>query len=187
MSQEKNVSRRNFLKKTAAGALLIAGGTTLGYTVVNGLTAKREMKAKPVSDSNDGTIVELGALQDLSEGPYPIKIQYKTTLKDGWVKNPTEGIVYVTKQDGSDNLVILSSICTHLGCTVPFATEQDKQLTGNAELFFYCPCHQGQYDSLGNQIGGPPPRPLDIFEPIIKEDKVYIHILKPVKRQKPTI
>jgi menaquinol-cytochrome c reductase iron-sulfur subunit len=51
------------------------------------------------------------------------------------------------------------------------------------DISFYCPCHGGQYDELGNNIAGPPPRPLDIFEPVIKEGNVYISILSPVERK----
>ncbi|UPG66278.1 Rieske 2Fe-2S domain-containing protein (plasmid) [Metabacillus endolithicus] len=46
----------------------------------------------------------------------------------------------------------------------------------------FCPCHGGKYDEFGINIGGPPPRPLDIFEPIIQDGNVYIPILNAKER-----
>lgn len=66
----------------------------------------------------------------------------------------------------------------HLGCSAGYADEQQK-----AEgMTFYCPCHGGEYDELGNNIGGPPPRPLDVFQPVIKDGNVYISVLSPIER-----
>jgi menaquinol-cytochrome c reductase iron-sulfur subunit len=59
----------------------------------------------------------------------------------------------------------MAPICTHLDCTVPHASEKDKK--ENKELAFKCPCHMGLYNEQGINIGDPPPRQLDIFEPFI--------------------
>jgi len=47
----------------------------------------------------------------------------------------------------------ISSTCTHLGCTVSQSKEG-----------FACPCHGSKFDSHGNVIGGPAPRPLPWLE-----------------------
>jgi Rieske Fe-S protein len=48
-------------------------------------------------------------------------------------------------------VAVLSSICTHLGCTVAYAT-------ANKDL--ECPCHGSKYDLMGNVLNGPnPPTP----------------------------
>ncbi|MCW2277041.1 ubiquinol-cytochrome c reductase iron-sulfur subunit [Heliophilum fasciatum] len=54
-------------------------------------------------------------------------------------------------------VVAYSLKCTHLGCTVevPKGNLKDKQL--------FCPCHGGQFDPMGNNVGGPPPKPLPAF------------------------
>ena len=48
--------------------------------------------------------------------------------------------------------------CTHLGCAVPFARDEDR---------FHCPCHQSRYDRLGikpaGTIYGPADRSMDRF------------------------
>ncbi len=48
-------------------------------------------------------------------------------------------------------LVAVSTVCTHLGCTVAY---------NRAEKIFQCPCHGGEYDAEGRVIAGPPPKPL---------------------------
>jgi len=48
-------------------------------------------------------------------------------------------------------VVVLSAVCTHLGCIVQW--EKDKQ-------DFICPCHAGHYSPDGIVLSGPPPRPL---------------------------
>eukprot|EP00983_Pelagomonas_calceolata_P041882 1138245-Pelagomonas_calceolata.AAC.5 len=45
----------------------------------------------------------------------------------------------------------INSICTHLGCVVPWISSQNK---------FICPCHGSQYDPEGNVVRGPAPLPL---------------------------
>lgn len=57
--------------------------------------------------------------------------------------------VMVRKQGG--DLVVLSAVCTHLGCIVQW--EKDKQ-------DFLCPCHAGRFTPEGTVISGPPPKPL---------------------------
>ncbi|MGH2379132.1 MAG: ubiquinol-cytochrome c reductase iron-sulfur subunit [Candidatus Limnocylindria bacterium] len=45
--------------------------------------------------------------------------------------------------------------CTHLGCTVPWIPSEDQ---------FHCPCHGSLYEKrTGVVLGGPAPRPLDLF------------------------
>jgi cytochrome b6-f complex iron-sulfur subunit len=57
--------------------------------------------------------------------------------------------VLVRKRGGE--LVVLSAVCTHLGCIVQW--EKDKQA-------FLCPCHAGHYTPDGVVTAGPPPKPL---------------------------
>lgn len=57
--------------------------------------------------------------------------------------------VMVRKQGG--DLVVLSAVCTHLGCIVQW--EKEKQ-------DFLCPCHGGRFSPEGAVISGPPPKSL---------------------------
>jgi cytochrome b6-f complex iron-sulfur subunit len=47
--------------------------------------------------------------------------------------------------------IVLSKVCTHLGCLVEFEKAKNRLL---------CPCHAGIYDLDGNVVSGPPPKPL---------------------------
>ncbi len=67
---------------------------------------------------------------------------------------------------GDREVKALSTVCTHLGCTVYW--QKDKKE-------FYCPCHQGRFDKDGNVIAGPPPRPLDSYKVELEGDNVFIY------------
>jgi len=49
------------------------------------------------------------------------------------------------------SVVVLSAVCTHLGCIVQWQKEKGQ---------FLCPCHAGLYGVDGRVLSGPPPRPL---------------------------
>jgi cytochrome b6-f complex iron-sulfur subunit len=72
----------------------------------------------------------------------------------------------VLVRTGENEVKAMSTVCTHLGCTVHW--EKDKQE-------FYCPCHAGRFDKDGNVIGGPPPAPLDTYKVEIQDDNVFIY------------
>lgn len=48
-----------------------------------------------------------------------------------------------------------SATCTHLDCIVEF--QKDKRR-------IWCNCHNGEYNLAGQQVAGPPPRPLGAFQ-----------------------
>ena len=55
-------------------------------------------------------------------------------------------------REGS-KLAVISTICTHLGCTV-----------GVSDTGFACPCHGSRYDQDGNVVGGPAPKSLTWYQ-----------------------
>ena len=59
-----------------------------------------------------------------------------------------------------DGILALYRKCVHLGCVVPWNEQEDQ---------FHCPCHGSLYNRKGEVLGGPAPRPLDIF-PITEEE-----------------
>jgi cytochrome b6-f complex iron-sulfur subunit len=56
---------------------------------------------------------------------------------------------------------VLSTICTHLGCTPNWLS---------AELKFKCPCHGSGYYITGVNFEGPAPRPLERFQITLADD-----------------
>jgi Rieske Fe-S protein len=63
-----------------------------------------------------------------------------------------------------DKYHALSAVCTHLGCTVQYRPDLQE---------VWCPCHNGKYTVSGANISGPPPRPLQEFEVILKGNDIY--------------
>jgi len=55
---------------------------------------------------------------------------------------------------GAGDLKAFSAVCTHLNCTVQYRADLGH---------IWCACHNGHFDLNGQNIEGPPPRPLDAF------------------------
>ena len=72
--------------------------------------------------------------------------------------NPVDGTPGYLFQPTSGTFIAYSAVCSHQGCIVNFAKEQNM---------FQCPCHGATYDgTTGEVTGGPAPLPLD--KPAIK-------------------
>ncbi|MDL0088781.1 ubiquinol-cytochrome c reductase iron-sulfur subunit [Campylobacter gastrosuis] len=54
---------------------------------------------------------------------------------------------------GSDRYIVVIGLCTHLGCIPEWKSSKNA---------FVCACHGGEFNADGENIFGPPPRPLDI-------------------------
>ena len=48
-----------------------------------------------------------------------------------------------------------AATCTHLDCIVEYQKENKR---------IWCNCHNGEYNLHGQQVAGPPPRPLDSYK-----------------------
>jgi Rieske Fe-S protein len=70
----------------------------------------------------------------------------------------------VYTENGRD-FIAMSNICTHLGCRVRWVAERQE---------FFCPCHNGVYDKLGNVVSGPPPKPLDRYAVKVEDDQIMV-------------
>jgi Rieske Fe-S protein len=62
-------------------------------------------------------------------------------------------------------LKAFSATCTHLDCIVQYRPDQ-KQI--------WCACHNGQYNLSGQNVGGPPPRPLEEFVVNTRGDEIVV-------------
>ena len=61
-------------------------------------------------------------------------------------------IVRSTMYNGQDQIIALSTVCTHLGCTPNWLEGEQK---------FKCPCHGSGFYKSGVNFEGPAPRPLE--------------------------
>jgi Rieske Fe-S protein len=65
----------------------------------------------------------------------------------------------------SGELKAFSAVCTHLDCIVQYRPDT-KQI--------WCACHNGQYNLSGQNVGGPPPRPLEEFVVNTRGDEIVV-------------
>jgi cytochrome b6-f complex iron-sulfur subunit len=81
--------------------------------------------------------------------------------------------LYINRLDGG--FLAMSAICTHLRCIV--------QWVGKDNLF-ECPCHAGVFNRVGEVVGGPPPRPLDLHGLSIVKGNLVVDLGKIIERKK---
>ena len=67
---------------------------------------------------------------------------------------------------GEREVKAISTVCTHLGCTVYWQSDKKE---------FFCPCHNGRFDKDGNVLSGPPPAPLDLYRVEIEGNNVFVY------------
>ena len=65
----------------------------------------------------------------------------------------------------SGELKAFSATCTHLDCIVQYRSDMKM---------VWCACHNGQYNLSGQNVGGPPPRPLEEFAVNIRGDEIVV-------------
>ncbi len=86
--------------------------------------------------------------------------------------NPLDAHVMIV--DDGTQLLAFSAVCTHLGCLVHWDSQAER---------FVCPCHHGVYDTDGNVVSGPPPRPLERIKLAIEGDQIFVFL---AVREEPT-
>lgn len=99
-------------------------------------------------------------------GEYPLgEVNGRWKEKYGvWVVHTGEG------------LYALSSVCTHLGCSINWLKEEDK---------FKCPCHGSGFYINGVNFEGPAPRSLERFKIVLREDgKIMVDKSKKFLKEK---
>ncbi len=67
---------------------------------------------------------------------------------------------------GENDVVALSATCTHSGVCLVGWDGRRRQLV--------CPCHRGVFDLQGNVVSGPPPRPLQRREVVLRDGEVFL-------------
>ncbi len=94
-------------------------------------------------------------------------------FQPGTVSYVRQGRFYISRlEDGG--VLAMWQRCTHLGCTVPWRQDEGQ---------FHCPCHSSLFNRQGEVIGGPAPRPLDIFPVSLKDGDVMVDTSRPIERQ----
>ncbi len=139
--------RRSFF-----GTLLAVGSLSVGallsvpllrFALFPLIRRTTELKGSPV-----------GELSEFSSLTEPVMRTIQIEQVDGWRKAISEKAVYITK-DAQGQLRVLTSVCPHLGCTVPWNKEKNQ---------FVCPCHGGTFTMDGTRVSGPSQRGMDTLE-----------------------
>ena len=89
----------------------------------------------------------------------------------GTVSHIASGQFFVSRLD--EGLLAMWHRCTHLGCTVPWIESEGR---------FNCPCHGSIFNTRGEVLAGPAPRPLDLFPIEVHGGEVWVDTGKPVTR-----
>src|SRR5882724_3701863 len=103
----------------------------------------------------------------LNEPPQQFKAglpnEYGTGVDERWKEK--FGVWLVRTPDDieqhASGFYVLSTVCTHLGCTPNFLSAENK---------FKCPCHGSGYRITGVNFEGPAPRPLERFRVSLADD-----------------
>ncbi|HSY33379.1 MAG TPA: ubiquinol-cytochrome c reductase iron-sulfur subunit [Verrucomicrobiae bacterium] len=150
-------SRRSFL-----GALVALGSVFVGallsvplirFAIFPLIRRTTDLKNSPV-----------GSMSEFSSLTEPAMRTIQIEQIDGWRKTVSEKIVYITK-DQRDQLSVLTSICPHLGCTVPWNKEKKQ---------FICPCHGGTFSADGSRVSGPSQRGMDTLETYVEDGQLLV-------------
>ena len=106
----------------------------------------------------------VGALSEFASLTEPAMRTIQIEQVDGWRKAISEKAVYVTK-DGQGQLRVLTSICPHLGCTVPWNKEKNE---------FVCPCHGATFAADGTRVSGPSLRGMDQLATSVQDGQLLV-------------
>lgn len=71
--------------------------------------------------------------------------------------------IFFRKENGET--LAIKGVCSHMDCNVIYKPQEKK---------FYCACHKGWFDDNGKNVGGPPPRPLEVFVLTREEEKLIV-------------
>ncbi len=143
-------SRRSWLLEILVAAVGLTGAAIL-YPIVRFLWPRK------VTSSGTQSVVAPYRAHQLrlgAEGQWcaPFNFGGKPCLlaltKEGLAKQ-ARGAALTT-----DDVRAFNATCTHTDCTVQFEPNEHR---------IFCACHNGVYDLNGQNVSGPPPRPLETY------------------------
>jgi quinol---cytochrome c reductase iron-sulfur subunit, bacillus type len=149
----RRLSRRQFavLGTQVAGAMVTV---LLGIPIVGFLLS-------PLFRGQQVVWRKVGDLSNVPEGQ-PTKFEV-TFPQNAWPVPDVKAAVFVVKQTAATR--IFSNVCTHMQCPVRWESATNQ---------FLCPCHGGLYDINGQNVGGPPPKPLPEYVHRIDGTTLYV-------------
>ena len=154
-NEKKKLTRSDFMKATIAG---LGGLIGVAYAI-----PAIQYVIAPASQKESDDWIQLGSINKV-ELNTPTLFKTIVETQTGWIKSESEISAYVLTTNGQD-FIVMSNVCTHLGCRVRWIQENDG---------FFCPCHNASFSRDGEVTGGPPPRPLDRLENKVENGILYV-------------
>jgi Rieske Fe-S protein len=152
------MSRREFVNLSvgAIGTIIVVsvGVPAVAYVLGPGLNVNKTEAWIP-----------LGKIEQF-EVRKPTLVSFTRTTINGWERTTNSYGVYVTRKE-NDEITVFSNVCTHLGCRVTWKED---------EKIYFCPCHDGIFDELGQIVDGPPPKPMIAYETKIEEGNLFMKL-----------
>ena len=153
-------SRRHFLTYLT-GFLLAVLGLLIAIPAVAYFVGPLRRRGS----GNEAAFFDVGPLSEIPVGEWRL-MSVELTQEDGWRKTRVRHSLWVRRQsEGDKGIMILSTICPHLGCPVSWHTDQSQ---------FFCPCHGAIFDASGQRIAGPPPRGMDPLEHEVRKGRLWV-------------
>ena len=149
-------SRRSFL-----GVLLGLASAFVGALL--SIPVLRYIFYPLTANADNSDLTEVGSVASFSSLETPVRHTLELKQRDGWRETASQPVVYIIKSGGK--IKVLSAICTHLGCTVPWDPGRKE---------FVCPCHGGSFSADGTHLSGPPRRALDSLETKVSGGKLMV-------------
>jgi cytochrome b6-f complex iron-sulfur subunit len=150
--ERETYSRRSFLSKL----WVVLGTLTFAELVVVVIAFFKPRKPRTTAAEQDAIVVA-GAVDNFEPGTVSAFVRgkfYLARLEDG-------------------GFLAMSRTCTHLSCTVPWVSGENK---------FICPCHSSEFDIRGEVINPPAPRALDLYPVAIENNVLRVDTSKLTKR-----
>jgi menaquinol-cytochrome c reductase iron-sulfur subunit len=107
---------------------------------------------------------DVGKMDESASLAAPMKKLITVEQRDGWRKIVSEKAIYILPaKEGV--LRVLSPICPHLGCSIPWVEAKQQ---------FICPCHTAVFALDGSRISGPAPRSMDDLESKVENGMLQV-------------
>jgi len=152
-SEPRRLSRRQF---AILGTQLVAAGVTVLLAIpIVGFVLSPLFRRPAIYEAKVG---------DISGVPDGEPTKFTVSFPQGeWTSANVSAAVYVVKN--GDNYKVLSNTCSHMQCAVHWEDSLRQ---------FLCPCHGGLYNIDGQNVGGPPPKPLPQYVHRLDGTTLYV-------------
>lgn len=171
-TEAHGLTRRQFLTYVLGGTGAFMASTIVAPMVVSAFD--------PLHRSGGGSFSKTTWKVSDFNDQLPQHVTFMQHQDDAWNSQDKPNDVYVIKY--KKKLMIMSHVCTHLGCHVNGSEQNGKSVAPSysdglskagtvsydknigTKTWFFCPCHGSHYDKYGvNTPSSPAPRPLDLY------------------------